>query len=612
MDQDDRRSFGFLFEVENLIANCYSNCSVSAESGEKRTLKEFFSTKRRLGVTRLPFGQQLSAAAYSSASANLAIFESHLSQIGESDIRSPIDMRSGLFAVFARLSTEKRVRRHRYSQQEQLLLVCAFILEHIASAVTRSTSFSTTDSLYHGLLSKLLIAQEERADAVQTAILPRNGRKTSTNSRVFQSACYEWDLHELLKSSFSEPRFAQILRLSCDLLSGNERGGPGKFFAAGIGSLAMGNVACQASQVLPYSSLLQNDSEIEEKFVNLPKTVRMKPLLLQHENFNLIENVDTQPWHQNEYISCSPRVLKISNAIVHGSVGIVCFGDRVIEESLWHTDPRRHRYDSYGGKVRLFAKTVEDLKGLSLAILTGSAESYWHTLVDAVARLAIIPHAYWSSIDRVLYPSTGVRIDELLDLYDLPKSLEKRIVYPHETFRIQHFLYPSSIHGLFDYHPGVLREAFGSIVRRAGSLDGPNAGEFLYIERGPSALRPLLNEDEVIACLPEFRPVRLENMTILEQVRLFSKASVIVAPHGAGLSNIVFAPIGCAIVEIMMDRYCNWCYRRIANILEKDYNCVVGRAQTLDGSIHAAGWTVDVKEVRVSVEIALKVAGHTS
>ena len=47
-----------------------------------------------------------------------------------------------------------------------------------------------------------------------------------------------------------------------------------------------------------------------------------------------------------------------------------------------------------------------------------------------------------------------------------------------------------------------------------------------------------------------FRKVYLEKMTIMEQVELFRTASHVIAAHGAGLTNVLFAPSEARILEI--------------------------------------------------------------
>ncbi len=47
--------------------------------------------------------------------------------------------------------------------------------------------------------------------------------------------------------------------------------------------------------------------------------------------------------------------------------------------------------------------------------------------------------------------------------------------------------------------------------------------------------------------------VRLEDLPLLEQARLFANAEFIVATHGAGLSNLIFAPPSARIIELTPD-----------------------------------------------------------
>jgi len=66
-------------------------------------------------------------------------------------------------------------------------------------------------------------------------------------------------------------------------------------------------------------------------------------------------------------------------------------------------------------------------------------------------------------------------------------------------------------------------------------------------------MRRLRNEDELMQRIGGFgfRKVSLTGMPVREQIDLFSNASAIVAPHGAGLTNILFSPASAKIIELM-------------------------------------------------------------
>jgi len=96
--------------------------------------------------------------------------------------------------------------------------------------------------------------------------------------------------------------------------------------------------------------------------------------------------------------------------------------------------------------------------------------------------------------------------------------------------------------------------------------------EKLYLSRQNSAYRNLINEQDVVDGLKEknFRVVDLNNVSILEQIELFTNAETIVSPSGSSLTNIVFCDEGTNIIEItpkynfdyennLKNRYSNIC-----------------------------------------------------
>jgi hypothetical protein len=65
----------------------------------------------------------------------------------------------------------------------------------------------------------------------------------------------------------------------------------------------------------------------------------------------------------------------------------------------------------------------------------------------------------------------------------------------------------------------------------------------ILISRRKALFRRIVNEDEILKILTPlgFVPYVLEEMSFSDQVRLFSQAEIIIAPHGAGLTNMIFS-----------------------------------------------------------------------
>jgi capsular polysaccharide biosynthesis protein len=53
-----------------------------------------------------------------------------------------------------------------------------------------------------------------------------------------------------------------------------------------------------------------------------------------------------------------------------------------------------------------------------------------------------------------------------------------------------------------------------------------------------------------------------------EQVRTFAEAECVVGVHGAGLTNLAFAPAGAGVVELFAPDYVNECFWALATTVE--------------------------------------------
>jgi cytochrome c-type biogenesis protein CcmH/NrfG len=78
----------------------------------------------------------------------------------------------------------------------------------------------------------------------------------------------------------------------------------------------------------------------------------------------------------------------------------------------------------------------------------------------------------------------------------------------------------------------------------------------LYIHRNQGN-RGIVNEAELIIFLDKygFQIVTLESKSVREQALLLSSAEVVIAPHGAGLTNIVFCRPGTKVIELFSPLY---------------------------------------------------------
>src|SRR5690606_29148055 len=76
--------------------------------------------------------------------------------------------------------------------------------------------------------------------------------------------------------------------------------------------------------------------------------------------------------------------------------------------------------------------------------------------------------------------------------------------------------------------------------------EGRKFAERIYVSRTLARQRRVQNEDELVSLLERYGFAKYipEQMPFEDQVRLFRDAKAVVAPHGAGLANLVFARPG--------------------------------------------------------------------
>jgi len=109
----------------------------------------------------------------------------------------------------------------------------------------------------------------------------------------------------------------------------------------------------------------------------------------------------------------------------------------------------------------------------------------------------------------------------------------------------------------------------------------PTGTKRIYISRREAIVRHVNNEDQVREVLASFgfEGVVSEELSVTEQAELFASAGAVVAPHGGGLTNIVFCPPQTKVVEFFAPRYRHAAYWMLANQCNLDYYYLIGRGE---------------------------------
>ncbi len=209
--------------------------------------------------------------------------------------------------------------------------------------------------------------------------------------------------------------------------------------------------------------------------------------------------------------------------------------------------------------------------GSTAVVAVTLGDGYCHWLLEELPRLLSLTG---KQADPGLIAHTRAAfIREAFALGRFPGRLLEARRYSH--FECEQLVIPSLVGRSGHPTPRVVE----LLAEFTAPLRVPNSGfgERLYISREKAGRRRVINEAELWQQLEPrgFTKILLEDLSWKEQINAFAQAKVIVAPHGAGLANLVFCRPGAQVVEFFNRAYVNPCFWRLAGVTGLDYHPVV-------------------------------------
>jgi capsular polysaccharide biosynthesis protein len=300
-------------------------------------------------------------------------------------------------------------------------------------------------------------------------------------------------------------------------------------------------------------------------------------------------------------------VAKMHDARLFGSAIIDAdnrlIGDLSVESGVWPEVVERHSLF-----YRRSLPRYERLEGEYLGFSTPYADNYYHWILEFIPRLEVIrrerpdiwDRAHGVILDPIRYPFQRETLDWL--------QLNKPVVENDRNMQVATLFVPSRAGMMGDPPRWACEFAYDALI----GLGGLRAGEFgdarqrIYISRAKAEKRRVVNEEEVLSILTPrgFVKVQLEDLSVREQIRLFSQAQAVVAPHGAGLVNTLFCNPGTPLVELFPSGKSTHCFWMLAHHRGLKYRFVSGTAGNSETSATAQTEPiiVDVNRLKTALE----------
>jgi hypothetical protein len=203
-------------------------------------------------------------------------------------------------------------------------------------------------------------------------------------------------------------------------------------------------------------------------------------------------------------------------------------------------------------------------------IATLGGNSYYHWLIEEVPRII----RSIRSNPTVIYASGGLKgpLELLLRLLNYRGKLfyakDDMLGYRFEKLHYQ------SLPGDSGMPDGSMISTLRRLGNLINTLEPTNQilPKKVFISRRRS--RRIINEEEIyfrILMPLGFRRIFLEDVSWVNQIKIFQHADVILGIHGAGLSNVVFMRPGTKMLEIFSSKYAHWCYWHLAEHAKVEY-----------------------------------------
>lgn len=293
---------------------------------------------------------------------------------------------------------------------------------------------------------------------------------------------------------------------------------------------------------------------------------------LQHLNLPKYSN-ETLPerFHMNVFKAYPDVYLaELHNckvALIDYRVGVITEDNALLVDlSPDHARKKEHPFLFY-----TLPKAKQKLKGKTLVLAAPEGHgNYYHWMFHVIGRLSVLKALEIDihDFDHIVLNKPYKKFQEQ-SIKDFCLPQDKLVFIDNgELLQIENAVLPSYLY----FHPMVPHFLRRHYLKNITSI---NTSKKIYISRRKSPIRKLIEEDQLVQLLvQEFNYVEvfLEDLNLEQQALLLNECSHVIAPHGAGLPNIIYCNPGTKVLEILPYTWTNVIYWIYAEYQHLEYS----------------------------------------
>jgi hypothetical protein len=253
-------------------------------------------------------------------------------------------------------------------------------------------------------------------------------------------------------------------------------------------------------------------------------------------------NFKSLPTFMAEFFDCK----------THSCPLLITNEDHLITNHVWNlTHKSRNKPNKTHGLWKKWGEHIEiDLPPVTrqfnetytyvwLPIDDDSAENPWHIWIDVISKFRLIEKRWSTNFAKYVFvlSNPSKYFDKVAK--EFFSELKYMVMPRHETWQFNHN------DGITTPHLAPWLRSMRNILKII-----PETKKKIFISREDAKNRNIVNQNELLMALQGWETVTLDNLSIKEQVKIFAEATHIVAPHGAGLINLLWCDPKTKVYEL--------------------------------------------------------------
>lgn len=272
------------------------------------------------------------------------------------------------------------------------------------------------------------------------------------------------------------------------------------------------------------------------------------------------------------------ELLCLKQARIYGQEGVVITkGDCALTETCLYYGRQRAQHPVF---AKLTLGKVQHYSGSVGSALTRSHNYYFHWMLEVLPKIIML--------QECCEPSSKILIGSLSQPFQF-KSLQLLGIDLERIIEVEKKAHIEADTLIYPHIPneGALRPLWAKekILPYFNLPPELPQNKKIFISRSLANSRRIQNEEEIYQILaPQgYELVHLEELSLRDQALLFFQASHIIAPHGGGLTNLIFSRPGTRILEINHIEYRNSWFSLLCDQWNIEYSQFITSTKSLKG-----------------------------